>query len=82
MHPVRFQDILLRITGNTNAAAKVPTPCILFERRQTSDAEEQLEELRDRERTQLLHALKAKWDTVNEKYQLMVGVLVVRHVYH
>lgn len=42
------------------------------ERPQVGDGDDHLEELRERERTQLLHALKAKWDTVNEKYQLMV----------
>lgn len=40
--------------------------------RQAGDNDERLEELRESERTELLHSLKAKWDTVNEKYQLMV----------
>ena len=36
------------------------------------DDEECLEEFREPERDELVHALKAKWDTVNQKYQLMV----------
>lgn len=36
------------------------------------DDGECLEEFREPERDELVHALKAKWDTVNQKYQLMV----------
>lgn len=39
---------------------------------QVGDNDERLEKLREGERSELLHSLKAKWDTVNEKYQLMV----------
>lgn len=42
---------------------------------QVGDDDDHLEELRERERTELLHALKAKWDTVNKKYQLMVRLV-------
>ncbi|CAN0318232.1 unnamed protein product [Ectocarpus sp. 8 AP-2014] len=39
------------------------------------DDDDHLEELRERERAELLHALKAKWDTVNKKYQLMAHMV-------
>lgn len=40
---------------------------------QAGDSTERLEELQEQERDQLVHALKAKWDTVNKKYQLRVS---------
>ncbi|CAM9811502.1 unnamed protein product, partial [Ectocarpus sp. 12 AP-2014] len=42
---------------------------------EVGDDDDHLEELRERERTELLHALKAKWDTVNKKYQLMAHMV-------
>ena len=37
-----------------------------------ADDDECLEEFNEPEREELVHDLKAKWDTVNKKYQLMV----------
>lgn len=49
---------------------------------QAGDNTERFEEMRDYERNELLHALKAKWDTVNQKYQLMVSTLSNAHSFH